>query len=72
MSNSYDETRICANCGDNFFNGYVILRTDNRFNQCGCVGPLYFCCAECLAEYLDVPFYNEDELNEEELDEEDE
>lgn len=62
----YDEnvTLFCANCRDVGCAGWYVLdpMVDTRLQQF--VGSkVAFCSAECVCEYLGIPFYNDDELD---------
>lgn len=58
----YDEnvTLCCANCGDVGCAGWYVLDTSLK-SFAGFKG--VFCSAECVCEYLGIPFYNDDELD---------
>ncbi len=62
----YDEnvTLVCPNCGEVYCAGWYILdpTKDARLQPfIGFKGA--FCSAECVCEYLNIPFYNDDELD---------
>lgn len=62
----YDEnvTLCCANCGDVNQSGWYVLDpiADTRLQSF--IGfKAVFCSAECVCEYMDIPFYNDDELD---------
>ena len=62
----YDEnvTLFCSNCGDVGCAGWYILdpTKDHRL-QPFVEYKVAFCSAECVCEYLGIPFYNDDELD---------
>lgn len=69
----YDENVIlsCPNCGEVGCAGWYVLDPvkDTRLQPfIGFRGA--FCSAECVCEYLDIPFYNDDEVPKEEQDNE--
>ena len=69
----YDEnvTLSCPNCGEVGCAGWYVLDPieDTRLQAfIGFRGA--FCSAECVCEYLDIPFYNDDEVPKEDQDNE--
>ena len=56
-------TLCCANpqCGDTHCSGWYVLDT-KKLNGLG-GEKLTFCSAECVCEYLGIPFYNDDEID---------
>ena len=65
MTDDYDEniTLSCPNCGGSGMRGLVHFGPDKRHT----VTSVYrisrrVCSAECVCEYLGIPFYNDDEV----------
>jgi hypothetical protein len=58
----YDEnaTLCCANCGDTGCSGWYVLDTSLK-PFIGFKG--VFCSAECVCKYLDITFYNDEDLD---------
>lgn len=62
----YDDnvTVCCANCGDTNCSGWYVLDPIEDTRLQSFIGfKAAFCSAECVCEYLDIPFYNDDELD---------
>lgn len=62
----YDEnvTLFCPNCGDVGCAGWYILDPIEDTRLQPFVGSkTAFCSAECVCEYLGIPFYNDDDLD---------
>lgn len=65
-SEDYDEnvTLCCANCRDVGCAGWYVLDPIKDTRLQPFIGfKAAFCSAECVCEYLDIPFYNDDELD---------
>lgn len=63
MNKIENVTLCCANCGDVHCSGWYALDPIRDTRLQTFIGhKAAFCSAECVCEYMDIPFYNDDEL----------